>query len=180
MQIRRATPDDVDDVITIEVEAGALFLTVGMPEVAADVPARQPLTLGVAQGRLWVADDDGRASGFVLASVVDGQAHIDQVCVRPSNGRRGIGRQLVGHVERWGRERGLPGTTLTTFRDVPWNGPYYRSLGYTELPADAVGPELAAIVAHEASLPGLDPALRCAMLKRNAGRGQQGGPGAQA
>ncbi len=45
--------------------------------------------------------------------------------------------------------------TLTTFADVPWNGPYYRRLGWRDLPAAELGPELAAIRRHEASL-GLD------------------------
>ena len=45
--------------------------------------------------------------------------------------------------------------TLTTFADAPWNGPYYRRLGWRDLPAAELGPELASIRRHEASL-GLD------------------------
>ena len=48
--------------------------------------------------------------------------------------------------------------TLTTFRDVPWNAPYYERLGFRVIaPADQ-GPELAALVAEEAErIPGDAP-----------------------
>jgi hypothetical protein len=60
-------------------------------------------------------------------------------------------------------------TTLTTFRDVRWNGPYYEKLGYRELLDVEICSELAAAMAHEASLPGIDASRRCAMIKRNDG-----------
>jgi hypothetical protein len=34
--------------------------------------------------------------------------------------------------------------TLVTFRDVPWNGPWYGKHGFTELAADRWGPQLRA------------------------------------
>ena len=163
--LRHAVPDDIDDLVEIEVDAGRLFHLVDMPEVAADIPDRDELARIQAQGRIWVAADDDHCAAYIVASTVDGHAHIDQVSVRPSYSRQGIGRRLVEHVEDWGRRRLLLGTTLTTFRDVPWNAPYYRRLGYRELTDVEIGPQLTAIVAHESSLPGLDPALRCVMGK---------------
>lgn len=74
---------------------------------------------------------------------------------------------MVELVEEWGRGAGRPATTLTTFRDVPWNGPYYRRLGYRVLAQAEIGPELARTMAHEATLPGIDAALRCGMIKPN-------------
>jgi GNAT superfamily N-acetyltransferase len=101
--------------------------------------------------------------------VLDGKAHIEQVLVAPAYARRGVGRRLISHVEEWGRCNDRPATTLTTFRDVPWNGPYYENLGYRELVAVEIGSELAAALAHEASLPGIEASRRCAMIKRNDG-----------
>ena len=34
---------------------------------------------------------------------------------------------------RLGRRRGYPGLTLATYRDVPWNGPFYASEGFVEI-----------------------------------------------
>ena len=31
--------------------------------------------------------------------------------------------------------------TLTTFADVSWNGPWYRKHGFSEVAAEALGPE---------------------------------------
>jgi len=164
-----AGPGDVPELARIEVEAGRLFLAVDMPEVAGDEADQQELAEATADGRLWVASYDGQVAGYVQASEVDGRAHVDQVSVRPSWGRRGIGEALVRHVEAWGRDRGLDGTTLTTFRDVPWNGPWYRRLGYRELGPEEIGPGLRAVMDHEATWPGIVPALRCAMYRPGQG-----------
>jgi hypothetical protein len=48
--------------------------------------------------------------------------------------------------------------TLTTFRDVPWNAPYYERLGFTTVCSGEWGPELAALMEVEASrIPGDSP-----------------------
>jgi GNAT superfamily N-acetyltransferase len=121
-------------------------------------------------GRIWVAQDGDVVVGYVMAEVLDGNAHVAQVSVDPAWSRRGTGRRLVAVVEDWGRAAGLPATTLTTFRDVPFNGPYYARLGYRELAPEEIGPELAATMAREAALPGIDADRRCAMRKDSASR----------
>ena len=171
LEIRQATGDDVEELARIEVEAGRLFLTVDMPLVAGDEVDHAELGRAIADHRVWVASYDGEVAGYVEAAVVDGHAHVDQVSVRPGAGRRGIGRALVRHVEAWGRRRGLDGTTLTTFRDVPWNGPWYAGLGYRELTDAEIGPGLRAVMEHEATWPGIVPELRCAMYRRTADAG---------
>jgi len=163
--LRVAVASDLQDLARIEVEAGRLFLTVGMPLVAGDEVDEVQLGLAIDDGRVWVASYDGSTAGYVEASTVDGRAHIDQVSVRPDLGRRGIGRALVRQVEMWGRQHGLDGTTLTTFRDVPWNGPWYRRLGYRDLEDDEIGPELRTVMEREAMWPGIVPELRCAMFR---------------
>lgn len=50
---------------------------------------------------------------------------------------------------------------------MPWNAPYYLRLGYEVLADNQIGPELARTMAYEASLPGIDTSLRCAMIKPN-------------
>jgi len=165
--LRAATAGELGDLAALEVEAGQLFTTVGLHEVAAHAPDLAALQDHHEQGRVWVADEDGQVAGYIMGGVLDGNAHIEQVSVAPSYAGRGIGAGLVRHVESWGRSLGLPVTTLTTFRDVPWNAPYYARLGYLELPLELRGPELTATMEHEASMPGIDAAQRCAMVKPN-------------
>ncbi len=163
--IRQATEADLQRLVDVEVEAGQLFRTVGMPKVAEDVPRISDLREAVEAERIWVTQVGSEVAGYISAEVLDGNAHVAQVSVAPRYAGRGIGKALVELVEAWGRAAGRPATTLTTFRDVPWNGPYYLRLGYSVLPDEEVGPELASTMAYEASLPGIDASLRCAMIK---------------
>ena len=163
--IRPAGEADLQRLVAVEVEAGQVFRTVGMAEVAEDVPLISDLREAAEAGRLWVTEVDTEVAGYVSAEVLDGNAHVAQVSVAPDYAGRALGKAMIEHVEEWGRAAGRPATTLTTFRDVAWNGPYYRRLGYRFLEGDGIGPELARTMAHEASLPGIDASLRCAMIK---------------
>ena len=149
----------------IEIAAGRLFAEIGMHDVAEDGAHETDVLAGyVAGGRAWVAERDETVCGYALADVLDGAAHLEQVTVNPDHGRQGIGGRLIEAVADWARGRGSETLTLLTFRDVAWNGPYYRRLGFVELPDTALGPELAALRAHEAEL-GLDVSVRGAMRR---------------
>ena len=100
----------------------------------------------------------------MLVDVVDGAAHIEQVSVDPAFARRGLGKQLIDHVASVAKAEGRPAVTLTTFRDVPWNAPYYRRCGFRDLAEPELGPELRQLRDTE-SAHGLDPALRVCMRR---------------
>ncbi len=165
--IRLATETDLPRLVDVEVAAGSLFHAVGMSEVAEDVPRIADLTEDLAAERIWVACVGTEVAGYITAEVIDGNAHVAQVSVDPNFARRGLGRAMIEFVEAWGRTAGYPATTLTTFRDVPWNAPYYLRLGYKVLPDSQIGPQLARTMEREASLPGIEASRRCAMIKPN-------------
>ncbi len=79
---------------------------------------------------------------YILVDVIDDEAHIEQVSVHPDHARQRLGQRLIDHVEAWARTRRLASLTLTTYRDVPWNAPYYARLGFDELAESAIGPGL--------------------------------------
>jgi GNAT superfamily N-acetyltransferase len=161
VRIRPARPHDLPGLQDIERRASAAFRDIGMPEIADDEPPsiseyRQAL-------RAWVAvDDDDVPVAYVIVEVADGNLHIEQVTVDPSVARRGVGASLIDHAAEFAREIGFPALTLTTFRDVPWNAPYYRRLGFAEF--SAVGPEVAQIRRREAEN-GLDRWPRVSMIR---------------
>jgi GNAT superfamily N-acetyltransferase len=167
--IEPARPDDVARLPGIEREAAALFVDRDVPaSVLAETTGLDDLRRALVAGRLWVArGDDGVAVGFALVALVDGVPHLDEVDVLPSHGRRGLGRGLVEAVLAWARAAGHPAVTLTTFRDVPWNAPFYARLGFREVDPRTLGPGLAAVVADETAR-GLDPARRVAMRRELA------------
>jgi GrpB-like predicted nucleotidyltransferase (UPF0157 family) len=113
-------------------------------------------------GRLWVARDGERVVGFAHVLLVAGEPHLEEIDVLRSHGRRGIGRLLVFTVKRWAEDAGYAGVTLSTFRDVPWNEPFYARCGFRPVPAAELSTELRKIVAKEPAN-GLDPATRLVM-----------------
>ena len=59
-----------------------------------------------------------------------------------------------------------PAVTLTTFRDVPWNAPFYTRLGFAMLDELTLPAGLAAKREQE-TRHGLPPETRCAMRWRS-------------
>lgn len=159
-RIRPARRDELAALIDIERDAGRAFAAIGMPEIAADDPGSvEGLEAHRAAGRAWVAADGrDRPVAYLLAALVDGALHVEQVSVAPAHARRGIGAALVDHLAAVAAAEGRAALTLTTFRDVPWNAPYYRRLGFAVVGPGEQGPELRALVAHEAAaIPGDAP-----------------------
>jgi GNAT superfamily N-acetyltransferase len=163
--IRPARADDLPLLVEIERRAGQAFAAHGMPEIAADDPGSpEELEEYRSAGRAWVAAEGDEPVAYLVAAEVDGCLHVEQVSVDPARAGRGIGAALIEHVAGIAREGGRPALTLTTFRDIPWNAPYYARLGFAELPEAECGPSLRALVARErAAIPGSHP--RVAMIR---------------
>ncbi|MEX5272344.1 GNAT family N-acetyltransferase [Kocuria sp. WRN011] len=164
--IRPADQRDLISLPAVEVAAGKIFEDVGMPEIALDVPPSLTWLGGFQRaGRLWVATDDaGEPAAYCAVELIGANAHIAQVSVHPRLAGRRIGAALIDTVGDWAETQGLDGLSLTTFRDVPWNAPYYARLGFRELPEGEWSPELRAVVDRETAQ-GLDPAARVVMMK---------------
>ena len=146
VSVRQARPEDVGRLQAIQLAAGNAFREIGMPAVADSPPLPAESLTGYRRaGRAWVAADEyDEPVGFVVADVVDGSVHIEQVSVHPAHAGQRIGATLLDHVAAWAAGRGLTGLTLITFRGVPWNAPYYERLGFRELAETEVTPGLAA------------------------------------
>lgn len=123
VSVRGVRPGDVGRLQAIQLAAGDAFRHVGMSAVAESPPLPAESLSGYRKaGRAWAAvDDHDEPVGFVVADVVDGAAHIEQVSVHPAHARQRIGAMLLNHVAVWAVHQGLPALTLVTFRGVPWN-----------------------------------------------------------
>ena len=86
-------------------------------------------------GFLLVAaiDEQSPPVGFVHVLLIDGHAHLEQLSVLPEHQRRGIGAALTRAAMDEARAQGFDRLSLCTYRDVPWNGPFYRGVGFTEV-----------------------------------------------
>jgi GNAT superfamily N-acetyltransferase len=166
VRIRPAVAADLPVLQDLERAAGQQFRTVGMAEIAEDEPLPlRELAAYEREGRAWVAvDRDQRVLAYLIADLVDGNVHVEQVSVHPDGARRGIGRSLLEHVAGWADSRGAAALTLTTFAEVPWNAPYYERCGFRRLGEAELTPGLRAIRRREADH-GLDRWPRVCMRR---------------
>ncbi|MDO8902159.1 MAG: GNAT family N-acetyltransferase [Phenylobacterium sp.] len=171
MNIRLARPEDLDLLPEIEVSAATLFRDQGLA-ITSDETDGAPLDFTpaavwkpiAAAGLLWVvAEEKGPPGGFLAARIEDNRLHILEFDVHRRHQGQGLGRRLLAFAIAEARRRGLEGLSLTTFRDAPWNAPFYASAGFKVIERDAAPETLQAYLDREASR-GLDPARRCAMI----------------
>jgi GNAT superfamily N-acetyltransferase len=139
----------------IERAACGLFLeiesTAGLPLVVTPL---EKFYEAARRGLLWVAlSDEGTPVGFALVELFGEAAHLEELDVQPQCGRRGVGTALVRAVCEWAAAQGIPAVTLCTFRDVPWNAPFYARLGFKILPPEEWSPPLRARAEEERARP---------------------------
>lgn len=147
--IRPARPDDLPALPLIERAAAAIFRTTPYAYLADDDLVSAEVDL--AHEHVWVAvDQDDHPIAFALVHVLDESVHLHELDVHPDYAHQGLGRRLIATVAEWARARGAKALTLTTFADVPWNGPYYARLGFRTLDLATISPGLQAVRHGEA------------------------------
>lgn len=167
VSIRLTITTDAHLLPDVERSSAQAFLTQpGLAWIAADRVLDVAQHQGfIAAGLHWVAVDAGdRPVGFLAAERFGPELHIWELSVREEWQGCGIGRRLLAGACIWAETAGVSAVTLTTFRDVPWNAPFYAKVGFTILERDEIGERLAKILSHEGEL-GLPGERRCAMRR---------------
>ena len=165
-RIRQRRPEDDATLVTIENRAAQLFRAYGYGALADDlVRDVEHLRSSIEGQQVWVAvDDHDEATGLAAAAPRGDFLHLAELSVDPAHGRRGVGSALVLAVVEAARRANLKGTSLTTFRHVPFNAPFYSRFGFLELPLDEAPPLLRGI--FDAEVPaGIDPLSRVLMIR---------------
>ena len=164
--ITTARPQDLTRLPAIELAAARLLAQHAPASVLSETTSLVVLKAALDEGHLWVALADDVAVGFAHVEVIEPEAaHLAEIDVDPEHGRRGLGAQLLFQVCAWAASNGYASVTLTTFRDVPWNMPFYARLGFEIVPDAQLGSALCAIVDDETRR-GLDPTRRVVMRRR--------------
>ena len=162
-RIVKARQQDLRRLPDIELAAAALLVGHAPASVLNETTEEGDFREAQAQGRLWVALAGETPVGFAHVEIFGSRAaHLEEIDVHPDHGRRGLGTRLVAAVCEWAEVSGYPEVTLTTFRAVPWNMPFYSRLGFQEVPREELSAELLAVV-HDEAERGLDPARRVVM-----------------
>ncbi|MFC3995437.1 GNAT family N-acetyltransferase [Nocardiopsis sediminis] len=137
VEVRPLEEDDLPAAVAASLAADTVFADAGVvlpPDDPRDMLAHASAVL--VAGRPVV--------GLAALIELDGAAHLEQLAVHPAHGRRGIGSALLEAACGLARSQGSPAMTLTTFRDLAWNGPWYAARGFRPLPESEWGPELRA------------------------------------
>lgn len=157
---------DLSALPAIEIAAARLLSGHAPDSVLTETTSLEALQRAQQLGHLWVALDDERPVGFAHVTLLEPcHAHLEEIDVHPDYGRQGIGKQLVMTVCSWAARAGYESVTLTTFRAVPFNMPFYESLGFEIIPEGSVSAALRAVVADETQR-GLEPSRRAVMRRR--------------
>ena len=133
-RVRYARAADLKHLAAIEEAGGALF-EAALGDLTGD-PLMAPAPRGGDRddtpGFLFVVGPVGAPVAFAHVEVVEGFAHLAQLSVHPDAMRQGIGAALVRAAMREAWQLGFDRLSLTTYRDLPWNGPFYARLGFVE------------------------------------------------
>jgi GNAT superfamily N-acetyltransferase len=130
--IRSARAEELTLLAQIERSATVLFLDTPYAFLFDD----EPLSIDFVRqrfqaGQVWVAvDPDDVMVGFAIAREVDDTIYLQEMDVDPTHGRRGIGAALAKTVIEWARLHDYHAVSLSTFRYLPWNAPFYAKLGF--------------------------------------------------
>jgi GNAT superfamily N-acetyltransferase len=165
--IKPATSADIESMRALERRAAQQFRTIGY-EFCAGGPVRDVseheriLACGLTLAAFDAADG---LAGFAMFEPLDGEGHLVEIDVDPVHQRQGLSRRLIAGGIDWSRLKGFDGMALTTYRDVPWNAPYYRRLGFEEFKPGPGRKGLLRTITQEAAW-GFDFRPRIAMRKR--------------
>jgi GNAT superfamily N-acetyltransferase len=147
--IRVARQDDLAILPVIEQAAAAVFRATPYAYLADHDPVTAEVDL--AHEYVWlVVDGADQPIAFAIVHLLAEAVHLHELDVHPDHARQGLGRRLIATIADWARARGATALTLTTFDDVPWNGPYYTRLGFRTLDLATLSPGLQAVRQGEA------------------------------
>ncbi len=143
VNIRSALPNDLPLIPGLEREAAQRFRGTAHSALADAAPSMtEPLLRRALQeDRLLVAEYGEALCGFALLEQHGADGWLQEFDVPLAFGGQGIGRALLAFSCAWARSRGCRRLTLTTFRNVPFNAPFYARFGFEELAPEETLPD---------------------------------------
>jgi len=163
--VRRAQQRDAAALPAIERSAAELFRI--DPTLAwladSDVATVAQHRVAIEEACVWIAESaTAGPAGFIRARAIAKQLHIEELSVSQAFQGQGAGRQLVRAAIEHARLQHMHAVTLTTFRDVPWNAPFYERMGFVVAAADGLEAHLSEALQKEVEH-GFAAERRCAM-----------------
>ena len=114
---------------------------------------------------LVAVDGEETPLGFAVSAELHGICWLKELSVDPDHGRIGVGTALLRAVEERARWALHSAVGMSTFRDVPFNAPFYRRRGYVTVPLSRAEAPIRAQVEREVP-PGAQLSDRVLMLRK--------------
>ncbi|KAK3683067.1 hypothetical protein LTR37_020605 [Vermiconidia calcicola] len=146
--IRRASSADITRIGAISLSATKKFSSIpALADLGQDEEEPATIQKWLSLGRIYLAgEEEGKPLGFLAACPMDDVLYIAEISTHGSSQGQGVGSALLDAVLQWAKNRAAQDSTstervsLTTYADVPWNGPWYRKRGFKEVDAAGLGP----------------------------------------
>lgn len=159
-----AREEDIPKLAGVERSAAKIFRHVGK-HFLLDGPTVAPSLLRsmAASKHLWVAiEEAGEPVGFIGGYELRGSFYVAEISIAEAAQGKGIGKTLMRCMVEDVKIEGFLEVTLVTYRDLPWNGPWYRRLGFEEVEVGLMGKEYERLLEAEKEH-GIDIEERCIM-----------------
>ena len=123
MNIRRMTLEDLAQVIAID----QVSFSLPWPERSF----RFEITDNPAS-RAWIAEEDGKIVGMIVAWLLVDEAHIATIATHPEFRRRGVASKLLIHAFEYMRSEGAVTSVLEVLESNAAAQEMYRKFGFEE------------------------------------------------
>lgn len=167
--IRKAKPSDFSTLADVERSAAEAFRDIKTYDLTA-IADMQPNSTDYykslpSESVLYVAiSHNNEVLGFILALEIDNNAYIKELSVKRSAQGQGIGRKLVLRILEWAKDNNYSYVSLTTFRDLHFNGIFYQKMGFKEFNPNSHHTSQLYKIRESERTNGLDIIPRCAMI----------------
>jgi len=148
ISLRTGSARDIDVLVELDSDSSVLFEQAGLwlafhAEHEVAVAERNRWLRCLAAGTVLIAvNSAGEDVGFAAVGLRDGEPYLDQLSVRVTSMRQGIGTQLLYGAINMAERMGGRALWLTTYRHLAWNRPYYERHGFEVVPPAECAPEL--------------------------------------
>jgi ribosomal protein S18 acetylase RimI-like enzyme len=130
VQIRRAISTDLAEVKSCARAAYSKYIDRIGKEPA---PVNADFAAQIERGVVYVALCDHQFVGYVVFYPEGDHFHLESVAVLPQQSGKGVGKALIGYVERMARSEGLKAVELYTNEAMIENLDMYQKMEYREV-----------------------------------------------
>jgi hypothetical protein len=148
LTIRLGSTGDIHILADIDLDACVLYERAGLEldlqseQEVARAERKRWLRCLAAGAVLIAVGPSGEDVGFAAVGMKDGEPYLDQLSVRMSSMRKGIGTGLLCASVRMAMGGGGQVLWLTTYNHLSWNRPYYERHGFVVISPEQCGEEL--------------------------------------